>query len=106
MAFQDLDRVADPDGARSVRDHVLPEDQLLAEMAAAAEQFQGLPAALPSRLIDRGDQAAPARLDHPEGDGADPDPAPSITSQRRSPARPHGSTADSLRSTARPALSG
>ncbi len=82
MAFQDLDRVADPDGARSVRDQVLPEDQLLAEPAAPAEQFQGLPAALPGRLIDRGDHAAPARLGHPEGDGADPDPAPAVLGPR------------------------
>ncbi len=55
MAFQDLDRVADPDGARSVRDHVLPEDQLLAEPAAPATTTLGR-----NRFIGTGGWPSPA----------------------------------------------
>src|ERR1039458_4571017 len=80
--FQDLHRVANPDGPWSVRDHVLAEDELLAEPAAAAEHGEGLPAALRGGLVDGGDLAASAGLDHAERHAADPDAAPAVLGPR------------------------
>jgi hypothetical protein len=77
-----MDQIANSDGARAVRDHVLAEDQLLAEPPAAAEHSEGLPAALRGRLVDGGDLAASARLGQPERDAADPDAAPAVLGPR------------------------
>ena len=82
IPLEDFDRVTDPDhaapGGQLVGDHVLAEDELLAEPAAPGEHLERLRAALAGDLIGGGDHAPPAGLSDPERDGADADAAPVV----------------------------